>query len=464
MQTLVDAASAFGETTTIREQQVNALFQVNDDVGALAVWDALISDPEAAKAIDAFAFRRAGICACRLERWLQAERYFLAGSAMPAEFRLAITRFGLVVDASHVAALAGAPQRAARMLSDMLTDLPAAAWEDGHEDWEALFRVVNGVCNLIEAIAKQEDITTLSLPFGKASEPGLSFGPSQPNQVLRTQLAIARAGLLASQLGDISPGYRGQLEAIRTSNFPLVRFFVAKAMLAFEFNSGAGAGFVSALANLERTFNTLASLPDRQLAMQSDGGDTPPTESKLNVEGWFAVFAAGAICCDNPERTIAQWHDEALRTWGAGSPVVAALADMSRGLSLPLQAARDVASRRVERSIGETFGAALALMRAPALSPEETFRIQVLLASATVCFSEGLVLQMTFGRPMARWLSTSWRRLASSPFLFRSPRSLPALLETITAVEQGKSSIRALLTAAAQSIGTVVGEVSARLD
>ena len=184
--------------------------------------------------------------------------------------------------------------------------------------------------------------------------------------------------------------YRAQLEAVRTSDFPLVRFFVAKAMLAFEFNAGAGAGLVSALAAFERAFNTIASLPDRQQAMQSDGGDTPPTESKLNIEGWLAVFAAGAICCDGPAQAVIAWHDEALRTWGAGSPVVKALADMSRGLALSNQTARDVASRRVERSIGETFGAALALMRGPALGPEETFRIQVLLASATVCFSVSL--------------------------------------------------------------------------
>lgn len=465
MQTLTDAASAFGETTTIREQRVNALFQVNDDVGALAVWDSLISDPETAKAIDAFAFRRAGISAGRLERWTQAERYFLAGSAVPPEFRLAITRFGLVVDASHVAALAGAPQRAARMLSDMLADLPAAAWEEGHEDWEALFRVVDGVCNLIEAIAKQEDISTLSLPFGKASEPGLRFGLSQPNQVLRTQLAIARAGLLASQLGDISPGYRAQLEAVRTSNFPLVRLYVAKAMLALEFNAGTGQGFVRALAAFERAFNTIASLSDRQQAIQSDGGDTPPTESKLNADCWFAVFAAGAICCDSPEQTVATWEDEAKSIWGAGSSVVNALADMSCGLSMSPQDALDVASRRVERSNGETFGAALSLVRSAVLGPREIFHLQVLLASATVCFSEGLVLQMTFGRAVARRFTAVWKQFASSPLLLVSPRtSVPALLGSISAVEQGKSSIRALLMAAAQGVGAVLGEVGTRLE
>lgn len=465
MQTLANAASAFGETPTIREQRVNVLFQVNDDVGALAVWESLVSEPEAAKAIDAFAFRRAGISACRLERWPQAEHYFLAGSAVQAEYCLPITRFGLVVDACHAAALGGAPQHAARMLSDLLADLPAPAWEDGHEDWEALFRVVNGVCNLIEAVAKREDISTLRLPFGKASVPGLSFGPSQPNQVLRTQLAIARAGLLASQLGDISPGYRAQLEALQTSNFPLVRLLVAKAMLAFEFNTGAGAGFVGALAAFERAFNTIASLPDRQQAVQGDGGDTPPTESKLNIEGWFAVFAAGAICCDDPAQAVTAWRDEAFRTWGAGSPVVTALADMCRGLALSDQAARDVVSRRVERSIGETFGAALALMRGTALSPEETFRIQVLLVSATVCFSEGLMLQMTFGRAVARRFTGVWKSLASSPFLLSSPRtSVSALIGSISAIEKGTGSIRSLLVAAARAVGADLGELEAKLE
>jgi hypothetical protein len=466
MRTLEEAASAFGETTTIREQRVNALFQVNDDVGALEVWESLISDPEAMKVLDAFALRRAGISACRLERWPQAERYFLAGSAVPPASCLAITRFGLVVDASHVAALAGSPQRAARRLSDMLSDLPAAAWEDGHEDWESLLRVVNSVCNLIECVAKEEDLSKHRLPFGKASEPGLSFGPSQPNQMLRTQLAIARAGLLASQLGDISHEYRAQLEAIRSSNFPLVRFFAARAMLAFEFNAGAGAEFVSALAAFERAFNTIASLPDQQQAMQSGGGDsTPPTESKLNVEGWFAVLAAGAICCDSPEQAIAAWHNEALGICGAGSPVVKTLAEMSRGLSLSLQAARDVASHRVERSTGETFGAALTLMRSAVLGPKETFLLQVLLASATVCFSEGLALQTTFGRAVARRFTAAWKRFAASPFLFASPRSsVPALLETISAVEQGKSSIGALLAGVGEALGTVVGEVGTRLE
>lgn len=465
MLTLDEAASAFGETTTICEQRVNTLFQVNDDISALDVWESLLSNPEDAKALDAFAFRRAGISSCRLGRWAQAERYFLAGSAVAPLSRLAITKVGLIVDASHAAALAGSPQRAARMLADMLTDLPAAAWEDGHADWESLFRVLNSVNNLIEAASNQEDLSKQNLAFGTASEPGLSFGQSQPNQVLRTQLAIARIGLLASQLGDIAQEYRAQLDAVRISNFPLVRLFAARAMLAFEFNAGAGPGFVSALAAFERAFNTNASLSGPQQAMQSDVGDTLPTERKLNVNGWFSVFAAGAICCDSPEQAIATWQDEAKSIWGAGSSVVNSLADMSRGLSLSPQDALDVASRRVMQSTGETFGAALALVRSAVLAPREMFHLQVLLASATVCFSEGLVLQMSFGRAVARRFAPVWKQFASSPLLLVSPRtSVPALIEAISAVEQGKSSVRALLMAAAQGAGTEFGEVGTRLE
>jgi hypothetical protein len=351
------------------------------------------------------------------------------------------------------------------MLSDMLADLPAVAWEDGHEDWEALFRVVNSVCNLIEAIAKKEDISALNLPFGKASEPGLSFGPSQPNQLMRTQLAIARAGLLASQLGEISPTYRRHLESLQNSNFPIARFFAAKAMLAFEFNAGVGSGFFSAVVAFERAFNAIASLPDRQQAMQSDGGDTPPTEFKLNVDGLFSVFAAGAICSDNPESIIALWRDEALCNWGADSQVVAVLAGMSHGLLLPRQVASDVIHRRIETSIGEIFGAAMALLSDDALAPEELFRIQVLLSSATVCFPEGLILQMTFGRAMARRFAAVSKRVVFSPFLLASHRNnLQTLVESISEVEKGIGSIRALLTATAQVVGAELGELGTRLE
>ncbi|WP_133934661.1 hypothetical protein [Stenotrophomonas sp. CC22-02] len=463
LRVLADAASSFGETVTIREQRVNALFQANDDTNALAAWEQVVSDPEAVVRLDAFAYRRAGICACRLERWVQAELYFVSGSDVRADYRLEITRHGLLVDASHVAAMGGEPRRAARMLTDLLPELPEQAYEDGREDWEALVRFTNGLCDLIYAIATHADISALRVPFGKASEPGLSFGPSQPNQRMRVELTIAKAGLLASQLGDVSPTYRTHLEVLRTSSFPLVRFCAAESLLAFEFNSGTGPGFALSLAAFEQAYNALPLSVHPQEA-QSDDGAMPLARSRINAEGLFAVFAAAAICCEKPSQTIASWRDDALRIWGASSEIVSSLSDMSRGLALRRDAALGVVTRRVDRSIGETFGAALGLMGDPSLDPEGMFQIQRLAASATVCFPEGLLVQKAFGRPVARRLSMNWTRLAASCPLFEFPERVPSLVKTVSLIEDGEASIGALLAAAARTVGTALGELETRLE
>lgn len=465
MMVLGDAAVAFGETSTIREQRVNALFQVKDDVEALNVWDTLISDPEAAMSIDAFAFRRAAISACRLERWPQAERYFLAGSKRPPELTLPITKFGLVVDACYVAALGGAPQRAARMLSDAFLKLPPLMWEDSHEDWEALGRVASTVCNVIEAVSKGEDFSKFTLTFGKASEPGLSFGAPQPNQVLRTQLTIARLGLIASKLGDIPSEYRALLDVAAKSHFPFVRLFAAQAELAFEFNAGPGERFVEVIARYQRTFNGIASLPDRALAMQSDGGDTEPTVKMLNDDGLFAVFSAAGICCDHAALALAGWQKGSTVVWGSDSRIAKDLAEISRGLTLPLSEANETVRSGVERSNGETVGAALALVQAGGQAPRRTLRLQELLASATVCSLEGQLLQSTCGHAIARRFAATWKGFTASPFLLTSPRAtVPALEDAIKGVEQGKTSIRVFMEKAAEAVGVVVWDATSRLE
>lgn len=465
MRVLDDATAVFGETSTIREQRVNALFQINDDVGALDVWEALISDPETARSIDAFAYRRAAICACRLMRWPQAERYFLEGSNRSPELSLSITRFGLVADACYVVAHAGEPQRAARMLSEAFLTLPPPMWEDGHEDWEAVGRVASTTCSLIEAVAKKEDTSKHTLAFGKASEPGLTFGVCEPNQLLRTQLTIARLGLIAAQLGDIPSEYRALLDIVVKSNFPLVRLFAAQAELAFEFNDSPGTRFAGAVARYEHTFNSVASLPDRVLARQNDGGHTEPVGKKLNDGGWFAVFSAAAICSEHPRQAISDWHKDSIGIWGPDSQIAKDLAEMSRGFAQPLKEANETVRVGVERSNGETIGAALALIRAGGLSPLRALRLQELLVSATISSSEGLLLQPTFGRAIARRFAVDWEVFITSPSLFTRPMAtVPLLREVVTAVGQGKGSIRILMETAAQALGVAVRDATSRLE
>ena len=173
--------------------------------------------------------------------------------------------------------------------------LPAAAWEDGHEDWEALFRVVNGVCNLIEAIAKQEDISTLSLSFGKASEPGPASERSSSSPIKRCDAAGHResraAGIAAWRRICWVPGAVGEVANVELSAGEVLR---RQGHACIEFNVGAGAGLVSALAAFERAFNTIASFPTASVATQSD---CAKRGRPIGAEprGRFAVFVAGAI-------------------------------------------------------------------------------------------------------------------------------------------------------------------------
>lgn len=138
---------------------------------------------------------------------------------------------------------------------------------------------------------------------------------------------------------------------------------------------------------------------------------------------------------------------------------------MSHGLSLPLNEAIEAVRLGSKRSNGETIGAALVLIQSGTQMPQRTLRLQELLASATVCSSEGLLLQSAFGRAIARRFAANWKTFAANPFLFTSPRkTVPPLEHVVTAIEQGKASVRILIEKAAQALGVAVGEVTSRLE
>lgn len=465
MRVLDDATVVFGDTSTLRGQRVNALFQVDDNALALEVWEPLATDPELSKSLDGFSFRRAGISASRLGRWADAERYFLAGAATQPELRLEITKFGLIVDASYVVALGGEPQRAARMLADVLLKLPVIASEDGNESWEALLRVVSEICGCIDWVAGCKTQSERKVPFGKASEPGLSFGPAQSNQALRTELTVARVGLLAAKLGSIPAEYLGRLASQRSSKFLMVRFNSTKARLALEFHIGTSGGFVDSLAAFERAFSSLRAFSDDAQGMHSDEGDVEPPQFETVEEGWFAVFSAAAACCDDPQQVLPLWRNAAATRWGEQSQTANDLGDMARGLSMTSELAWNVIKRHVPATRGETFGSALMLLRLGGLKPRTMFSLQWVVASAAVCHWQGLILQETFGRPLARRFATPWKSFLFSPFLFTSPRtSMPLIVDAVSAVEEGRTSIKALMAAAAQAVGATLGDIGSRLE
>lgn len=143
-----------------------------------------------------------------------------------------------------------------------------------------------------------------SLDYGRASEPGLSFVPATPNQQLRTLLTIASAGQLAAQLGDVPARMKGSLQAAMHSPVPFARSLGAQAMLAFEFNRGRSAEVVPAIALLERAMNTMHCLPDRQRSREPQADIQPPAGSKLSNARFMALFTAGALCSDEPGKSV----------------------------------------------------------------------------------------------------------------------------------------------------------------
>lgn len=453
MKTLDDAATVFGETVTIAEQRVNVLFQTGDHAAALGRWEKLAARPQAPEQLDAFAYRRAAISACRLRRWDKAEELFLAGANVSAQRTLPIVRFGLVVDACRVIASAGDCQRAARKLADLLVDAPPEASEDGHETWESVLRVTSTTCKIIEDAAFGKHGDESSLDYGRASEPGLNFGPATPNQQFRTLLATTSAGRLAAQLGDVPERMKDLLQAAMQSPVPLARFLGTQAMLAFEFTRGTSAEVVPAVAGFERAVNTMHCLPDPQRSLEPQADIEPPDGSKLSNAGFTALFAAGALCSDEPEKALSAWKTQAAVVWGEEAPAVMGLKEMSLALSMMPDDAQQILANVHGSSAEQVFGAAMVLLREPA-SPARILWLHSLLASVMVCSGEGLLLQDTFARAVARRFSPVWEELSRNAFLFKSPRvSVPMLREVVADVDGGRLGTKGLLGAAAVALG-----------
>lgn len=453
MKTLDDAAAVLGDTVTIAEQRVNVLFQTGDHAAALGRWEELAARPQALEQLDAFAYRRAAISACHLTRWDKAVELFLAGADLFAQRALPITRFGLVVDACRVIAAAGDCQRAARMLADLLVDAPPEASEDGHESWEAVLRMTSTTRLIIENAAFSKSGDERSLAHGRASEPGLTFGPATPGQQFRTLITTASAGQLAAQLGDVPNRMKDSLQAAMQSPVPLARFLGAQAMLALEFTRGSSAEVVPAIVCFERAMNTMHSLPDRQRSPEPQADIEPPDGSTLSNAGFVALFVAGALCSDEPEKALADWQTQAAAVWGEETPAVMSLKEMSLALSMTPDDAEQILANVHGSSAERFFGAAMVLLREPA-SPARTLRLHSLLASATVCSGEGLLLQHTFARAVARRFSPVWEELSRNAFLFKSPRmSVPMLRQVVADVKRGRLGTRGLLSAAAGALG-----------
>jgi hypothetical protein len=464
MAILERAAVAFGDTPTILEQRVNALFQIEDYIHAMREWEALIADSERTKSLDAFSFRRAGITAAHLQRWGDAEKYFLAGAAVSPERGLEITKYGLTIDAAYMVAISGAPQRGARMLADLFLHLPGVAAEEGREDWEALLRFTHSILEFIADVANPLVSPLRIVAFGKLSQPGLSVGPAQAGQRMRFQLVIPQVASLASRLGSIPDSYRVRLAGLTESEFPLVRFATTQAILAFSLNVGTDSEFPNQLAQFERALGTMRSFRSGEQATCSTAAHSETAQPFLEGRGWFSGFVAAALCCDDPFAQIGAWRASAASIWGPTSGTVRDLAHLEAGLSQRDHQLWNVVNNYKEVQDAERVGAAIKLLQTNNLQPDQTYLLQSFLASAILSTAQGVVIQDDIEPPVARRFAKAWKTLTVNQFLFYSPRStIPALVDVVTEIQEGRSSLKALLTAASHAVGRALGEIGDRL-
>lgn len=459
------ARNAFGDTATISEQRVNALFQVQDYAGALKVWEPLVDNPEFARSLDAFAYRRAAMSACHLARWGDAERYFLAGAAVSPERGLAITKFAMTIDAAYVVAISGALKRGGRMLADLFLTIPPSASDEGNENWEALLRLTHSICEYMDNASLRGPPAERIVACGRISEPGLSFGAAQPGQAIRAELAVTQVGLLASRLGSVPESYRARLNQLRGSQFPLVRYSAYKATLAYSFSTGADADFVKLLAEFNQALTDLKTLKNDTQALESAQHTATPERSLIGEQGWIAPLTAAAICCNDKRTTLGNWRAAASSIWGQESATAADIADIANGLARTPEQAWDALRRRVQVTNGEAVGSALKLLESEDLPPRDLLSVQLFLSSAMLSSPQGVILQEDFGRPVARRFAPAWERLTTSPFLLLSPRtSVPAIREVVSAVNEGRAALKALFNMVVLAVGSGLGEVGSRLE
>ncbi len=139
------------------------------------------------------------------------------------------------------------------------------------------------------------------------------------------------------------------------------------------------------------------------------------------------------------------------------------LREMSLALSMLKDDAQQILANVDGSSAEQIFGAAAVLLheRAP---PVLTLRLHSLLASATVCSSEGQLLQHTFSRAIARRFCPAWTELSRNEFLFTSPRvSMPRLRQALKDVESGRLGTKGLLSAAAVALGVNYTNIDSRI-
>jgi len=445
---LLDRAEAtFGSSPVLLEQRANVLFHRRDDVMVLELWNRLTIDSER-NPLDPFTFRRAGISAARLGRLAEAEQIFIKGSDSIRPDSLNVTKFALLVDAALVASLRDNQPAAATILSNAILVLPIESGFEGDQRWEAVQRVAVAVCRRIDASWKKKTIDSWVRP-GDASSPSLKAPKAEPGQPARSEMMQVEILKVAASLGVYRPTFSLQLENLAASKYTLVRWTSAQARVAHSIASGAGAGFIRGVIALEAAFADLSSKREAMDPLKSDEGQSQNVA--LNPERWLGLVIAGMVSSGaSMIDHLGQWLEESTQNLGADAALTNFVRSAIEGASRPAEIL-DASVLTVTNPVPIRCGAAARLLL-DIPGATKTLELQQFLTSG-IARDLSIAHQDLLNLHVARHFARQWRIHVENRFQFFSPRiSVPLLITAIEDVENGKGTLRELLSAAANAL------------
>jgi len=453
------AVSDFGPSPVLLEQRANVFSYKQDDERVLEIWAQLTSDPASKATLDLFAYRRAGISAARLKRWNDAQQILKDAITSIPSGQFELTKFGLQVDAALVASLRNDQTSASQILTEAVLGLPPEAAAEGDLRWDAVHRTAVEVCKTIETSFWKRASTDSRIKVGDASSPNLKSLKPEPGQAARNELMRVQVLHLAATLGVGPPSITEAVEQLSRSRYLYVRWLAAEARLALVYANGAGAGFIRALVDFEKSY---VDLSDKRGLSPLEPDEGRASDLRIAPEEWFGLLVAGIICGSNnllPNLNI--WLEESVQELGAAAPLTNAVQMLISGAS----GTQDTLETTVLNTGGPATvrcgAAAKLLWNGPVAS--KTLQLQAFFTSALVS-DKSFARQELCNLHAARRFASAWRTQVENQFQFSCPCiTVPKLLLTVDGVVAGTATLKDLLLAAANALGNPLEDFVGRV-
>jgi hypothetical protein len=447
------AVSDFGPSPVLLEQRANVFSYKQDDERVLEIWAQLTSDPVSKATLDLFAYRRAGISAARLKRWNDAQKILKDAITSIPSGQFELTKFGLQVDAALVASLRNDQADASRILAEAVLALPPEAAAEGDLRWDAVHRTAVEVCITINTSFGKPASTDSRIKVGDASSPNLKSLKPEPGHAARNELMRVQVLHLAATLGVEPPSITDAVERLSRSRYVYVRWFAAETRLALSYANGAGAGFVKALVDFDKSYADL-SIKRGLSPIEPDEGRA--SDLRIAPEKWFGLLVAGIICgSNNLLPTLNIWLEESHQEVGADAPLTNAIRMLIEGASGTADIL-ETTLRNPGNPATIRCGAAAKLLSI-GLDASKTLQLQTFLTSALVS-DKSFTRQELFNLHTARRFASAWPALTENRFQFSCPRiTVPTLLHTVDGIMAGTGTLKTLLQAASNALGQPLG-------